>query len=59
MQQRKYKADLGINTSGLCDQWHEGGQEEEELLLIPWHLVHSRKWEIALTTSLKHALKSS
>lgn len=36
----------------------ECGQEEDELLLISWLLVHLKKWEVALTTYLKNTLKS-
>ena len=58
--------DLEINMPGLCDQWDMSGKVKEKLLLISWHLVHSKKKkkrererEIALTTYLKGILKSS
>ena len=35
--------DLEINMPGLCDQWDMSGKVKEKLLLISWHLVHSKK----------------
>jgi len=35
--------DLEINMPGLCGQWDMSGKVKEKLLLISWHLVHSKK----------------